>query len=166
MPPSSPGQLFNYPGLLIVPGTRRSGAEAGPAPVNDWLFHHAPLGTAGRRRDRGSRRAAGSFRSVVASAFFYLFFFFVFYHYCHCNHHHLTQLERKMFSNILEAADLKCGAEFLGVVSESWTSFESQNQNQSIRKNFITCCDRKLSLTWPTWIQTGIDFCEKIKVQD
>lgn len=73
MPPSSPGQLFNYPGLLIVPGTRRSGAEAGPAPVNDWLFHHAPLGTAGRCRDRVSRRAAGSFRSAVASAFFFFF---------------------------------------------------------------------------------------------
>lgn len=34
-PPSLCGQLFNYPGLLIVPGTRHSGAEAGPAPVND-----------------------------------------------------------------------------------------------------------------------------------
>lgn len=91
MPPSSPGQLFNYPGLLIVPGTRRSGAEAGPAPVNDWLFHHAPLGmggrAGGRHRDRGSRRAVGSFRSVVASAFFWPP--------PHHHHHHLTQLDKK-----------------------------------------------------------------------
>lgn len=34
-PPSFPGQLFNYPGLLIVAGTQHSEAEAGPAPVND-----------------------------------------------------------------------------------------------------------------------------------
>lgn len=52
--PSFPGQLFNYPGLLIVAGTQHSEAEAGPAPVNDWLFHHGPLGPSRRPRDRRS----------------------------------------------------------------------------------------------------------------
>lgn len=70
MPPSLSGQLFNYPGLLIVPGTRHSGAEAGPAPVNDWLFHRGPLGAGRRRRDIRSLRAPGLCCCAVASAFF------------------------------------------------------------------------------------------------
>lgn len=69
-PPSFPGQLFNYPGLLIVAGTQHSEAEAGPAPVNDWLFHHGPLGPSRRPRDRRSLKAAGPSCSAIASAFF------------------------------------------------------------------------------------------------
>lgn len=57
--PSFPGQLFNYPGLLIVAGTQHSEAEAGPAPVNDWLFHHGPLGPSRRPRDRRSPKQRG-----------------------------------------------------------------------------------------------------------
>lgn len=52
--PSFPGQLFNYPGLLIVAGTQHSEAKAGPAPVNDWLFLHGPLGPSRRLGDRRS----------------------------------------------------------------------------------------------------------------
>lgn len=61
------GQLFNYPGLLIFPGTRHSGAEAGPAPVNDWLFLRGPLGAGRRRGDRRSLREQGLFCSAAAA---------------------------------------------------------------------------------------------------
>lgn len=68
--PSLPGQLFNYPGLLIVPGTRHSGTEAGPAPVNDWLFHGGPLGAGRQHRDGRAPRTPGLFCSAVAFTFF------------------------------------------------------------------------------------------------
>lgn len=49
-----PSQLFNYPGLLILPGTWHSAAEPWPGPVNDWLFLLRPLGMSAQCGDRRS----------------------------------------------------------------------------------------------------------------